>query len=119
MNELIAHLFGDYVLQNHWMANKKTNSDLAAWCHVLCYMIPFLFLTNKFLPLFVIVITHLYIDRFRLARYWVELYGVGRKGLLFDTDIPNPPDYLSVWLLIIVDNTFHLTINHLALGYLQ
>lgn len=28
------------------------------------------------------------------------------------------PEWLAVWLLIIVDNTLHLTINYLAVSYL-
>jgi hypothetical protein len=31
---------------------------------------------------------------------------------------PNAPAWLSVWLLIIADNTLHLTINYLALRFL-
>lgn len=119
--ELIAHLFGDYILQNHTMAARKTSSSLWAAIHVAFYLIPFLFLTWSPLALAMIAGTHFVIDRFRLARYWVEFWGVGCNGWvtrnLIEPIEPAPP-FLAVWLLIIVDNTFHLAINHVALTWL-
>lgn len=31
---------------------------------------------------------------------------------------PDRPDWMTVWLMIVADNTLHLTINFLALRYL-
>lgn len=42
-----------------------------------------------------------------------EKYDISNFG--FATDRPFA---LSIWLMIIVDNTFHLIINHFALKYL-
>lgn len=80
MTELLAHLVGDYVLQNHWIALTKTSSSKAALLHVSLYILPFLFLTHSPLALLIIGGTHFVIDRFRLARYWVDLWGVGKSG---------------------------------------
>jgi hypothetical protein len=162
MVELIAHLVGDYALQNQYMADRKTSSWGWASLHVALYMLPFLALTRSWPALAVMAGTHLIIDRFRLARYWVRFWGVGQAGRLpswfrglhrrhytsladlidheaaverFGADlltrdaleaefeeafppVETPPDFLAVWLLIVVDNTFHLLINHLALAYL-
>jgi len=121
LGELIAHLCGDYVLQNHWMATRKTSSSLAAAVHAATYTIPFLILTKSPLALAVIVGTHFIIDRFRLARYWVQFWGIGNPGWIggrLGLDIPTAPDFLGVWLLIIVDNTAHLAINHGAILWL-
>jgi hypothetical protein len=164
MPELICHLLGDYVLQNHAMAMRKTSSWAWAALHVALYMLPFLVLTRAPAALAVMAGTHLVIDRFRLAKYWVAFWGVGREGAVvsaiqewqkrrhviatyradgwtirswrdltdigegwrkeaaaFDAanpPIPPAPDFLAVWLLIIVDNTAHLAINHLSLVYL-
>lgn len=123
MTELIAHLFGDYVVQNHVMATRKTSSSLWAAVHVACYTVPFLFLTWSPLALAIIAGTHFVIDRFALAGYWVRFWGVGNPGTLLAAlsgnlgcNLPDPaPPFLAVWLTIIVDNTFHLVINHLAL----
>ena len=170
MPELLCHLLGDYCFQNHWMANTKTSSTFAALLHATIYTCAFLLLTPSWQALLVIWATHFVIDRFRLARYWVDFYGVGKSGqvlafvmrrrgyglgevmvkpevkelrwvradLLRKTagDILHPdernarllasslpyvadaPPWLGVWLLIVVDNTWHLTINHMALYYL-
>jgi hypothetical protein len=122
MPELLCHLFGDYILQNHLMANLKTKSWAWAATHALLYTLPFLLLTRSPAALAVILGTHAVIDRHRLARYWVEFWGVGQLGWAsrragFTLDGETPP-FLAVWLLILVDNTFHLAINHLALAHL-
>lgn len=80
MTQLLAHLLGDYVLQNHWMANTKTTRSSAALLHALFYTLPFLLLTQDPWRLAVIGGTHFVIDRFRLARYWVDFWGVGKSG---------------------------------------
>lgn len=165
MSELLAHLFGDYCLQNHWMANTKTSRSSAALLHVALYILPFLFLTRSPGALLVIGVTHFVIDRFRLARHWVDFWGVGKSGMVLGwimrqrgyelgevivkpdvvetrwvaretidrtdtwgpgsanaeilrTSLPyiaDAPPFLGAWLLIIADNTMHLTINHYAL----
>jgi hypothetical protein len=118
LNELICHLIGDYCLQNHWMAARKTSSWFAASIHGLAYMVPFVVLGSASVAaLLVMLATHVVIDRFRLARYWVEFYGIGTGGV-FCPSQPPAPDYLRVWLLIIVDNTIHLTINRAAIELL-
>lgn len=71
MEQLLAHLVGDYILQSHYMATEKVRQSVAAAIHALCYTIPFLFLTRAPAALAVICGTHFVIDRFRLARYVV------------------------------------------------
>lgn len=73
-DQLIAHAFGDYVLQSDWMANEKAKKSVAAVVHALTYALPFLFFRPSWQALAVIVLTHFLIDRFRLARYvcWIK-----------------------------------------------
>lgn len=135
MEQLICHLVGDYVLQNHWMAQNKVKAWLPALIHATLYMLPFLLLIPSLMAFSVMWGTHLLIDRFRLARYWVEFYGVGEPGRLWAVKYPrmagydpravssrydanSAPDWLAVWLLIIVDNTLHLAINYASLTWL-
>jgi hypothetical protein len=121
MRELLCHLFGDYVFQNHWMASRKASSSLAAGIHASIYTLSFLLITRSPVAILVILVTHFFIDRFRLAKYWVQFYGVGNTGWIgskLGLDVTVAPDWLAVWLLIIVDNTAHLTINHLSILYL-
>ncbi len=145
MPELIAHLFGDYVLQNHWMAAKKTGSWYVALLHAFLYTLPFLFITQSFPALGMIFSTHAVIDRYRLAKYWTRFWGVGEPGWVathleylirgtYKIGVPGidysktgvlnswlpeaAPPWLGVWLLILVDNTFHLLLNRLAIANL-
>lgn len=136
VEQLICHLFGDYVLQNHWMATNKVRAWLPAVMHAAVYTSLFLLLTSSPLAIGIIFGTHLLIDRFRLARYWVDFWGVGNTGNLWWAlkhealpwepwwqtrreafPVERAPDWLAVWLLIIVDNTLHLTINFLSIKY--
>lgn len=114
MVEILAHLWGDFAFQNHVMATRKTTSSVWAAIHVVCYTLPFLFLTRSPAALAVIAGSHYLIDRYRLAGCWVRFWGVGQQGLCTGP-IETAPPFLAIWLTIIVDNTFHLTINHLAL----
>lgn len=140
MEQFLAHLAGDYLLQSHWMAVKKTKESLPCLIHVILYGIPFLIIGVSYPALAVIIGTHFFIDRFRLARYvvyaknflspdyewsyiaipiqrklqpWAKWSECSKTG--FDVSVP---DYLAVWLLIIVDNTLHLMINYLAIRFL-
>ncbi len=117
-NQIIAHLVGDFLLQSHWMAKHKTKSDLPAIIHAHVYTLPFLFLTDSVLALFVICFTHFLIDRYRLARY-VIWFKNGARGRVTNTGFPDDvPVWMSTWLFIITDNVLHILINGLALTYL-
>lgn len=126
MTEILAHLLGDYVLQSDWMARGKTGRWLPALAHATVYTLCFV-LWGYWQPVALLVMwaTHLLIDHYRLARFvvfannrmlgnsrapWPECSGTGYHK--------DSPPWLAVWLLIIVDNTLHLTINHLALRFL-
>lgn len=123
MEQLILHLIGDYVTQSDWMANRKTASTWAAFCHATVYSLPFFFLAAAKAVL-AIWLTHLLIDRFRLARYVVFAKNfLGHPWPQWEnckvTGYPNErPAWLAVWLLIAADNTLHLAINYMALRWL-
>ncbi|MDB5042153.1 MAG: hypothetical protein JWN27_2879 [Candidatus Eremiobacteraeota bacterium] len=145
---LIAHLIGDYILQTDAMATRKTKQTLWALAHVITYGLPFLFLRPSWAALAVIVGTHFFIDRFRLARYVVAAknsitdpanarrFFSSQTGYLEDvlesvlasdgatvigcrTVAFGTPPWMAVWLLIIADNTLHVAINAAALTWLR
>lgn len=122
-DQLVAHAVGDYILQSDWMANEKTKRSLAALAHVVCYGLPFIFLSPSLLALATIVGTHFVIDRWRLARYvvWAKNW-LGPNRPWADcaaTGYPaDRPAWLAVWLLIIADNLMHVLINAAALRWL-
>ena len=123
MTQLLCHLVGDYCLQSHVMATRKTSSWKWACIHAFFYTLPFaVVLTQSPWKLLVIGGTHAVIDRHRIALRWCKFYGVGHPGLWLKkgsyarATFEAPPAYLSTWLVIIVDNTFHLIINAWALS---
>lgn len=120
MKPLLAHLVGDYVVQSHWMATGKTSRALPAAAHAASYTACFLPLTRSWKALAVIGGTHYLIDRYRLAKHltWAKNQAApaaDRPGHTATGYSEALPDWLTFWLLIITDNTVHLTINHLAL----
>jgi hypothetical protein len=143
MLQLILHLLGDYVFQSDWMAQNKTKRFAPAAAHALVYSLPFLLLDPSLAAFLVILVTHFFIDRYRLARFVVWAKNVlldpsfWRMHLVRDRETmeaflgrwswPNcsgtgypsdAPPWLAVWLLIAADNTLHLAINYAALRWL-
>lgn len=125
MNELICHLLGDYVLQTEQMALRKTRSWAWAIFHAAVYSIPFLLLIHTWEAWVVIFGTHAVIDRYRLSNsvcrfknaFW---FGPGRPEVNPETGYSkDTPAHVDFWLVVIVDNTVHMIINHLSLLYLN
>jgi hypothetical protein len=121
-DQLVAHVVGDYVLQSDWMATRKAHETLPAALHALAYSLPFLSLTRSPMALLLIGVSHFVIDRWRLARYvcwlanrlgpppypsWQDCHRTGHE--------PGRPEWITHWLLVIVDNTLHVLINGWAL----
>jgi hypothetical protein len=143
MTQLLLHLWGDYLLQSQWMAENKTKRWWPAIVHGTVYSLPFL-LIGSIEAVLVIWSTHIVIDRFRLARFlvWGKNFLAPPAGCPCGTCrerraiagkwvgnlpwsecsatgyAPDMPPWLAVWLLIIADNTIHLTINFLSLRFL-
>jgi hypothetical protein len=136
--QILAHLWGDYILQSDWMAENKTKAWFPCACHVLFYSLGFLLFRPSWNAMLVIAGTHYFIDRYRLARYlvWMKNWIAPRKRCpdCIDTHLlranptfkecsatgypPDRPIWLTVWLLIIADNILHITINGIALKWL-
>lgn len=123
-DQFLAHLIGDYVIQSDWMANHKTRNLSIALAHATCYAVCFLPFQPSLRAWLVILLTHAIIDHYRLARYVVwakEWLSPTRPPPLAECPTgyhKDKPPWLAVWLLILADNTLHITINGLALRYL-
>ncbi len=126
-DQILAHLVGDFIIQSDWMATNKKDRILPCLVHVLTYTIPFLFLTLSPLALLVIMGTHFAIDHWKFpqlliwAKNWLLAPPGSRpawKACSFTGCSPERPVWLTVWLLIICDNTLHLILNGLAIRYL-
>lgn len=75
---LAAHLVGDFLLQNNWMAARKATSTPVCAAHVAAYLIPFAALTLIGLPwlaLAAIGAQHFAQDRWALHLKWMATYG--------------------------------------------
>ena len=126
LDQLLAHVLGDYVLQTDHQAQQKTLLHVPALMHAASYTAAFFPLTRDWRALATIGTTHFVIDRYRLARYvtWAKNQAAPQAfrppfpANPTDTGYsPDRPDWLAVWLLIITDNFLHLAINRLALKY--
>lgn len=123
---LLAHLVGDYLLQSHWMATEKTKRWWPAVAHGITYTLPYLLITQSPLALLVIAVSHIIIDRYRLARHlvWLKNHLAPKRAWSTWEDSKatgspsEAPAFLSVWLMIIADNTIHLLINTAAVLWL-
>lgn len=123
MKALLAHVFGDYVVQSSWQAGEKTSDARVAALHAVSYAACFLPLTRSPVRLAVIGGTHFVIDHWRLARYlvWAKnqaapaqyRYPLAEAGPYGYG--PDQPDWLAGWLLFVADNAVHCAINGLAL----
>ncbi len=109
----VFHLIGDYLTQNDWMANHKTKNSWVALLHAVIYSLPFLYLVPNLYWL-IILVSHFFIDRFRLAVYWIKLVNWNWKSTNFGYD-ESKPQWMSVWLMIIIDNVIHICFNSLAI----
>jgi hypothetical protein len=124
MEQLLLHLIGDYVTQTDWMARTKVSKTFAALCHAFIYSVPFLLLSPSLAAIGVISLSHFLIDRFRLARYvafgknkltdwqlnWADCRATGFPAGM--------PAVNAFWLMIVIDNIMHLSINYAALRWL-
>jgi hypothetical protein len=120
MEQLLLHLFGDFILQNDWMAlNKKKqgySGTIACLVHTLTYAIPFL-LIGSWLAVIVIGLTHYIIDRGHLVEKFIRFKNNETYKDNFGF-MKERPFAISIWLYIIIDNIFHLIINYLAIMFL-
>lgn len=121
---LLAHWAGDYLLQTDWMAQEKVKRWAPAIVHGLVYTAAYSLVTQDWRALAVIGGTHIVIDRFRLAKHitWAKnqlaprsyryTWQEAKRNAGFSS---KTPAWMSTWLMIIVDNGLHLTINAAAI----
>lgn len=96
---IFAHLVGDYLLQNDWMAShKKDRIPTACVVHVLFYCIPFLFTPLSGFQLFLIAAQHYIQDRSNFPKWFLEVTG--------SPSFARKP--FAPWSIIICDNIFHI-----------
>jgi len=103
---LIAHLIGDWIIQTYWMAIEKSKHLLPLLAHVFTYHI-FTFgalylagvdLIQAIWATLFLAVTHAILDNRRFEIWWIL-----RIKKFKDREIPT-------WLLLGVDQSFHLVL---------
>lgn len=121
MEQLLAHLVGDYLLQSDWMALNKKNKGaagfVAAITHCLLYGLPFVLLGPSWAQWSFIVASHFAIDRTNVVKHIVWLKNC--MGINFapwsqctKTGYPDERGLFGLILLVVADNTIHLVCNY-------
>lgn len=105
---ILAHLCGDFVLQNDYIARRKTSSSAVCALHCVLYTLAYVALLAPFggwpaWAYLAIAVAHYPIDRYGLARRWMQRVGQKRFA-----------DSMAPWSVIVVDNTAHLIIAYLV-----
>lgn len=109
---ILAHLVGDYLLQNDFIAqNKKSNKSVCV-LHVVLYILPFIAILSTYgsltsslysltcsLLFFLLVATQHFLQDYY---FWTHKFMAISKQSQF----AKPP--FAPWSIIVVDNTLHL-----------
>ena len=94
----MAHLIGDYLLQNDWMALNKKSSTFHCSVHIITYMIPFVFMPISLLGFILIAIQHFVVDRTNIIYNFMVWKGQDK--------FVEPPCF--PWSIIVMDNISHI-----------
>jgi hypothetical protein len=98
MHWIYAHLIGDYILQNDYMAMGKKKSSWICGLHIAIYMLPFLLCGLNWWQFLLIAAQHFAIDRTGFVVWFMKIKGSGG----FATGVCSP------WSVIVVDNVLHI-----------
>lgn len=129
VNILFLHVLGDYFFQSSWMAVNKVNKWWPAFMHAFIYTIPFWFLTQSVVAINFILLTHLLIDRFSLARFIIIgkdciFSGFGKVDLNERLSVNNfgfskdTPQHIAFVCYLIIDNSMHIYLNYFSITHL-
>ena len=112
---LIAHLIGDWLIQTKWMAEEKSKKLAPLLAHVFTYHI-FVFaalylagisLNANLLATVFLAATHALLDNRRFEFWWLK-----SVKKVEEKDVP-------IWLLLGVDQSFHLFLLALVSFWLR
>lgn len=95
---IYAHLIGDYIIQNDWMAKGKKTSSWICAVHVATYMIPYLLCGFTWWQLLAIGAEHFIQDRTNVVVWSMRVLGKSQFA-----EAPMAP-----WSIIVLDNIYHI-----------
>ena len=100
MHWIYAHLIGDYILQNDWMAQNKKSFTLPCLIHVTFYMLPFLLCNFSWWQMLLIAAQHYILDRTTFVGWFCKMKGSGQ--------FVSQDSILFPWSWIVMDNILHV-----------
>ena len=74
MHPFVAHLIGDFILQNEWMAVEKKRQSLACLVYVAVYLLPFLWCDLRWWQIGLIGLQHFAQDRTPFILWWMRAW---------------------------------------------
>lgn len=98
MHWIYAHLIGDYLLQNDWMALNKKEGSWPCLVHTVLYLIPFCFTGLLIWQIALIGLQHFLQDRTQFVMWFMKV-----KGSEKFSSGPCAP-----WSIIVTDNILHI-----------
>ena len=129
MEIILAHLVGDYLFQNNYMALNKHKYNLKGWftctLHCIIYSIIVCLMLNIFniKGLIFIFFSHFILDKFGIVEWYLKII----KGRSIDRFLKEERNYLSnmdliqagftTLVYVVVDNTMHLLIMYYGLKF--
>ena len=106
MNPIVAHLVGDFILQNEWMAVNKKQSSLICTIHVLVYLLPFLFCNLCWWQICFIGIQHFLQDRTGFVFWWIHFWKRVPKEHLGNLHLFVDQSFHILWIEIVIHLSF-------------
>lgn len=98
MHWIYAHLIGDFLLQNDWMALNKKKSSWHCFVHIFFYLVPFYYTELLWWQIAAIGLQHYLQDRTGFVMWLMKVKGSG----LFATGPCSP------WSIIVTDQIIHI-----------
>jgi hypothetical protein len=108
MHWIYAHLIGDYLIQNDWMAKGKKENSWICLFHVLAYLAPFWFCPDlSYWQIVAIGTQHFIQDRTNIILWFMRVKG----STVFATGPCGP------WSIIVTDNIVHILFIALIISF--
>lgn len=107
MHWLIAHLIGDYILQNDAIARRKKINLFRGLEHVSLYILPFFFCNLHIITILLIFVQHWLQDSTDFVKRFCLLFG----KFQFDEG--------RFWGHIIIDNVLHILFMYFVIKYVD
>ncbi|MFC1707111.1 DUF3307 domain-containing protein [Planctomycetota bacterium] len=111
MNPFVAHLVGDFILQNDWMAMNKKRRSLACLVHVLVYLLPFLLCQLAWWQIALIGVQHYVQDRTAFIEWWMRVVKKVHKDYWKELPLYVDQAFHLVWIdIVLILGTTDLTV---------